>query len=83
MTLKFRSINGEYMGERNIDKLRNENDDAVIEFMVWLFNSLGVSMPYTMCKSCIGRSNFCAKKCDYTDEEFMSAWLYSEKKRLY
>lgn len=71
------------MAERNIDRLRNENDEELIEFMVWLFNSLGVPMPYTICKGCIGRSNHCAKGCDFTDEEFMSAWLYSNKKRVY
>lgn len=71
------------MGERNIDKLRTESDDELIAFMVWLFNSLGVSMPYTMCKDCNGRSNHCSKGCDYSDEEFMAEWLYSDKKRLY
>ena len=71
------------MGEKNIDRLRNKNDDVLIKNMVELFSSLGVPMPYTLCKGCEGRSSHCDRGCDFTDEEFMAEWLYSEKKRIY
>ena len=67
------------MGKRNIDRLRDENDENVTAFLLQLFDRLGVALPYTLCKRCkVGRSSCNYKKCPYKEESFVEEWLYSE-----
>lgn len=67
------------MGKRNIDRLRDEDDENVALFMLELFNRMGVVLPYTLCKRClVGRSSCNYRKCPYKELSFVEEWLYSE-----
>lgn len=87
MTLKFRLIKGEYMGKRNIDRLRDKDDENLATFLIDMFDDIGAPLPYTLCKRCrvsrVFNIRSCAAICPYKDKDFVLEWLYSEKRRLY
>ena len=75
------------MGKRNIDRLRDKKDENVADFLVELFDNMGIPLPYTLCKRCVGRTHCNVGRypgrCPYTEKDFILEWLYSEKRGLY
>lgn len=68
------------MAERNIDKLRNEDEVKVAEFLVELFDRLQIPIPMNLCDKCKHCKKSCTPvMCPYSETHFMLAWLYSER----
>lgn len=71
------------MGKRNIDRLRDKDDEKLAAFLVEVFDIIGAPLPYILCRRCKGRTNCDIRRCPYSDKDFILEWLYSEKRSMY